>query len=477
MKRFLLGLIVGFLVLSQGPVWADSPIYQGFLWESSPAAAYNTQRGGYLVVWNVYNPLFPPSDVRFFGPVLGQLITEDGQLIGAPIEIFNAGVLPKVAYNAQAKEYLVVSEQSFNTVGQRVSALGVKIGGPVILLTEARFPRVLYNSLAGTYLVTGGWLTGSENCSLRLTTRKVSAGGQPLGSPVVVADEPHGACADGDRYGARYALDYAPIVSQKTPQGRYLLAIENPNKLKMLDSEGRSLLTRYNPNEDIWEYWIPFEQSKVGDPFHIDVAYGIDFQGNRSFLLVWGDISQTVSGQAWSGIWAGLVDAQKELYLTTEPVSNTVFPISYQYDHWPYYKEWRPVAKYNAPADKFVVAWRETPKTDPRDLTNVNHIRVNTIERISPPEDNLVVSATTGTENPVLPFLASSTRSSKLLIAWEDYRNFLGDIYGTMFDSATRSLSGITPGGSTPPCLEPGFGGSEITVWENGATGACGPGG
>ena len=55
---------------------------------------------------------------------MGQLITENGQLIGAPFEIFNAGVLPKVAYNAQANEYLVVSEQSFHTGGQRVTALG-----------------------------------------------------------------------------------------------------------------------------------------------------------------------------------------------------------------------------------------------------------------------------------------------------------------------------------------------------------------
>ena len=52
--------------------------------------------------------------MRFFGPVMGQLVKESGQRIGQPFEIFTAGVLPDVAYNAARNEYLVVTEQLFN---------------------------------------------------------------------------------------------------------------------------------------------------------------------------------------------------------------------------------------------------------------------------------------------------------------------------------------------------------------------------
>jgi len=94
MKRFLLGLTIGLLILFQGLAWADSPIYQGFFWDSAPAAAYNSTKGEFLVVWNVFNPLHPPTEVRFFGPVMGQLISESGQMLGGPFEILKVGVLP-----------------------------------------------------------------------------------------------------------------------------------------------------------------------------------------------------------------------------------------------------------------------------------------------------------------------------------------------------------------------------------------------
>ena len=70
---------------------------------------------------------------------MGQLIKENGKKIGEPFEIIaSGGVLPKVAYNAQTNEYLVVAEQYYNIVGQRVSALGLKVGGLVTFLTNAR---------------------------------------------------------------------------------------------------------------------------------------------------------------------------------------------------------------------------------------------------------------------------------------------------------------------------------------------------
>jgi hypothetical protein len=262
-----------------------------------------------------------------------------------------------------------------------------------------------------------------------------------------VADESYGACADG----AFYALEYALFATAKAPQGRYLLAINDPTDLRMLDSQGKLLPVLFDPLHNTWEEKVPFQQTKVGSPFNIDIAYG-SWNGQKAFLLVWGDTDQYVDGKKWSGIWGGIVEAEKELYYKGDLVTNDVFPISYQWNHdVGLYKQWKPAAKYNQPAGSFVVVWRETPLNDPRDLTNVTHIRVNTVSHYRiPPEYNLVISSSTGTENPVLPALASSTGSPKVIITWEDYRTILGDIYGTLFDAATRSTSGITPGGIGP---------------------------
>jgi len=398
----------------------------------------------------MYNILYPPTDVRFFGPLMGQLMKESGEKIGKPFEISTAGgVLPDVAYNADRNEYLVVTEQTFNTVGQRMSAQGMTIGGSTILLTSARYPRVLYNSLAANYLVTGAWIsdTGSGNCDIRLHTIQVDGNGQPLGSSHQVANKSHGPCEDG----AVYAIAYAPIVSAKTPHGRYLLAIKTPESLTMLDSGGEVLLTLHDSAHGTWAPGIPFQSSKVGKPYGINVAYG-KWHNNPRFFLVWGDIGQQVDGYGeWTGIWGGIVDAEKEVYNTMDAVSNEVFPISYQYSHWAYKnhaKEWKPVVEYNPTADTFAVVWRETPGTDSRDLTNVNHIRANTSDgyRI-PPLQNIVVSSTSGSENPTLPCIASSTRTSSCLIAWEDHRNLfgVGDIYGTFLDAITRTPFDIQP--------------------------------
>lgn len=110
-KHVFMALLIGVFLFDSVAALADGPIYQGVLWDAAPAAAYNSQDQEFLVVWNVFNPLYPPNDVRFFGPVMGQFVNESGQRIGKPFEIFDAGVQADVAYNADKNEYLVVAER------------------------------------------------------------------------------------------------------------------------------------------------------------------------------------------------------------------------------------------------------------------------------------------------------------------------------------------------------------------------------
>jgi hypothetical protein len=85
-------------------------------------------------------------------------------------------------------------------------------------------------------------------------------------------------------------------------------------------------------------------------------------------------------------------------------------------------------------SQKFFVVWRETPGTNPNNNTTVNHIRgAYVFEKV--PATNVIISVTSGTEDPTHPALAASTTSEHALVVWQDSRN-LGsnnlDIYGNI---------------------------------------------
>jgi hypothetical protein len=469
MKKVICSLVFLCLTLNVHQARADDPVFTFLLWDTTPAVAYNSTSGQYLVVWNMFNVFYPPTDPLFFGPVMGQLKQEDGTNFGDPFMIFDAGVLPDVAYNVEENEFLVVSEQWFNTVGQRISAQGTKVGAATTLMTKSRWPKVLYNSMSGDYLVCGAMLTDSapDLCDIWLKTKMVNKSGQAVGGEnVIVSGEGHGLCADG----ARYALAYAPLTmdpdepprpNNSLADGRYLLAVGSPTNLTMLDSQGKPMPTLLQQNGSWWPS-IPFQQSKVGKPFSVDVTYG-KWQGEDVFFLVWSDRDQYVKfdpdtdscGGDWTGVWGGIVNANSSYYKSTWAVSNEVFPISLQWNHaaglkeW---KQWRPVVAYNGTDDSFVVAWRETPFSekkpgipavvpDPRDLSPYHHIRANKVkDHIVPPgscpEKNLLMSANIKEANPTFPAICASGNTTGNLIVWEDHRNFfgIGDIYGSLLD-------------------------------------------
>ncbi len=141
-------------------------------------------------------------------------------------------------------------------------------------------------------------------------------------------------------------------------------------------------------------------------------------------MVVWGDHDNQYNSQPWSGIWAGIVPAMPYEFNSDDGVSNTVFPVSAIASHFITnndLKSWKPVVAYNEAAYKFMVAWRETPTTNSLNDTKVNHIRANAVSSSIPNTlSNVVLSATTGNENPMKPAIAASTKNANALVVWED---------------------------------------------------------
>jgi len=387
---------------------------------------------------------------------MGQRIKGDGTgLIGAPFTIFTLGGFPSVAYNDQTNEYLVTATIFSNIIGLRVDNIGTVIGSPVTLIskTNSIYSKIIYNTLANNYLLVAGELTdlGNDQSNIKIFARKITANGQPDGNELLLRDQGHGNYSDG----ARFSVAYAPIISTETPSGRYLLAIKEPTDLTMLDHNGFIVSKMYDPQQPglVVDDHIPFQGSKVGSPYNIDVAFG-NFEGEDIFMVVWGDLNKQLNGLDRRGIWAGVVPAIPIEY-EVNGVSTTVFPIlNYGLQHSinkTDAKTWKPKIAYNKAAYKFMIAWRELPTTFAGNDTKVNHIRAAAVYNSTSTPDNVVLSAITGSENPMNPTIVSSTKNSNAFVAWEDSRNFSTkdiDLYGNLFTTTPgKALVLTSPNG------------------------------
>jgi hypothetical protein len=419
------GLLIIIALCLPATGFADFAIRQAAGIDSEPAVAYNSQSHEYLVIWI-------KASTSGMGPLMGQRISESGTLNGSPITIATlalGGI--SVAYNTAQNQFLVAFMSGIlpdsAIYGQVVDAAGSLVGSSVNLMGLAGHPKILYNSVAGNYLLLG--LKGD------LYSRKIGANGQPLAAAQNITNDP---AVDY----SKFAVAYAPVTSAATPSGRYLLA-KYPVSLTMLDSDGKPMNTLHNPNLGWYEASIPFKTgNQTGGEYNVSIAYG-DTSGysmwGNAFLVVWSDRNNYWQSQEWTGIWGGYVDPSKTDYKTTDAVQDDAFPISYIYAHWAYstYAEsWKPVVAFNPIARKFQVAWRETPGTEVQNDTKVPHIRANAGFFSAPPSSNVVISATSGTEEPANPAIAASATGPSALVVWDDLRNqgvTDHDIYGSLY--------------------------------------------
>jgi hypothetical protein len=162
--------------------------------EQRPAVAYNSDRREYLVVW--YNDRPGCDDLR------AQRVSKEGALIGGAFYI-SAGCddnrrNPDVAYNSQAKEYLVVWEFEDGTgfdgiYGRRVSGTGTVLGtsdiqirGKAAIYTPVS-PAVAYASTANRYLVVWAETWHPAPITYEILAQVVTPSGSLEGGTVTVS--------------------------------------------------------------------------------------------------------------------------------------------------------------------------------------------------------------------------------------------------------------------------------------------------
>ena len=240
---------------------------------AQPSVAHNSQAGEYLVVWQA-DRLTTDNKLEVFA----QRLSAAGAELGDEFRVSTTGavddtrgaLLPAVAYNAQAGEYLVT--WSANEAGlantddreiyaRRVSGLGtlegaelrVSFSGGALGMTtrQALEPTVASNAQAGEYLVV--WRSDRlEDDEYEIFAQRLSAAGAASGTNFRVSTTREG--SDGFSRTAR-----TPSAAYNSQAGEYLVAWE---------ADG--LATRYE--EEIFAQRLSAAGGELGGDFRVSTT-------------------------------------------------------------------------------------------------------------------------------------------------------------------------------------------------------------
>jgi len=185
-----------------------------------PAAAYNSRRGEYLVVWHAHEQ---DSDIY------AQRMDASGAKLGGKIAVSVANLVqqrPRVAYNSRSDEYLVVWQDGTGEAnlagsnyirGQRLSWDGNKLGAVLSICDTMDWqlePDIAYNSQDDRYLVV--WRDGVVNVHGQL----LAGHGGRIGGSFLICSAPRQQNFPAVAY-SPYANEYLVVWDDHRPNIRY----------------------------------------------------------------------------------------------------------------------------------------------------------------------------------------------------------------------------------------------------------------
>lgn len=387
--------------------------------EHEPVVAYNSTNDEYLVVWSEMAPLGMGN--YLFGGVYGQRYSSEGQKKEAAFTIFDMATKPSVAYCPTKNEYLVAVRDN----GIRLQLLNSS-GGKIASSAQTYFPifdypQVIYNDLGDEYCLALYDLNLKTIILWRMQTNLVSF--HQVNFPI-----------NND---STFSITYAPISTK----GSYLLSTSSKLHYlinnEMNTSKAISLVTGF-PEGGYVDGEGYTSLSNSTDAI-VDAAFGYK-DGKAVFMVVYADNNnkwmwperEGVTTELLCGVWGGYIDAENP----PDQVTDSYFPIGDWLLERNCLARWKPKVVYNNVANKFIVAWNETPTTASGNNATVPHIRAtdkfsNEIGFI-----NTVLSTKNINVNPDYPVIATSTKSNKAFVVWEDHRNSSTndiDLYGSMY--------------------------------------------
>ncbi|MCP4538101.1 MAG: PKD domain-containing protein, partial [Chloroflexi bacterium] len=418
-----------------------------------PAVTYNPDQGEYLVVWTDYR-----NDID--GDVYGQRVAGDGSLLGDNFAIGATEALqdtPDVAYNPNDGVYLAVWRDRRGEViyiyGQVISSDGALSGANFAVYDgggDNYNPRVAYNGQTGEFLVVwsrwgsniyGQYLSGSgalldntgtpENESGSNVAFIVSDDGSSQNYLAVAADDVDGDYlvvwrdkrndSRGDIYGqvisatgAISGTDFVVAATASVYQDYPDLAYDAVNDIHLVVWRDRR-----NGGSDIYAQAIVPTGALSGTNVAVYegsyTQYCPEVAANTTaggYLAVWRD-----GRNSTYNVYGRRVSGNGQVYGDSFPVGPVTGNKQY------------PSAAFNDADDEYLLVWEDYRNGD----VDVYGQRLN--EAGEPVGGNVRVSTEAATGDQIQPKVAAASAIGYLVV-WEDrHSDSLGDIYGQLISS------------------------------------------